>query len=176
MARVARILIDYACYHLMTRGNQKEKVFFQEEDYVRYLRILGRAKSRYGALLYAYCLMPNHVHLLVELENTRNMSKFMHWVNRGYTAYFNAKYERVGHLWQGRFRSKPILKGSYLLQCSEYIESNPVRSQLSPDLASYKWSSYTERCLSYDKDIIDPPGGFAGFWSGTALISKMGTL
>jgi putative transposase len=79
----------------------------------------------------------------------------MQWINRGYTAYFNTKYGTVGHLWQGRFRSKPILKDEYLINCACYIEENPVRAGLVEDIAKYRWSSYTERCFSSGKRITD---------------------
>ena len=99
--------------------------------------------------------MPNHIHLLIDSTSSRNISKFMHWLNRGYTAYFNTKYELVGHLWQGRFISKPIIKGYYLIHCATYIETNPIRANLANDIASYEWSSYKERCLLSNSRIID---------------------
>jgi len=80
----------------------------------------------------------------------------MHWINRGYTAYFNAKYDKVGHLWQGRFKSNPIVKGQYLINAATYIENNPVRAGIVNDPANYKWSSYKERCLLAERNILDP--------------------
>jgi len=155
MSRISRTLIEYACYHIITRGNQQQKVFKSDVDYTRYLTTIKKAKKRYKIALYSYCLMPNHVHLLVEPESVANLSGFMHWLNRGYTAYFNAKYQKVGHLWQGRFKSKPIVKGQYLINCAEYIEANPVRANITTDIATYPYSSYKERCLSAHKDILD---------------------
>ena len=155
MPNVTRLLVENACYHVMTRGNQKQKVFLCDADYGAYLAILKKAKKKYRVLVYAYCLMPNHVLILVYLKVICDISKFMHWLNRGYTYYFNAKYEKVGHLWQGRFKSKPIIKDDYLLNCSEYIESNPVRAELVGDISKYAWSSYKERCLSGKKYILD---------------------
>jgi len=155
MSRISRTFIDHACYHIITRGNQKQPIFKEEYDYFKYLSIILKAKKKYAIFLYAYCLMPNHIHLLIEPICSRKISKFMHWVNRGYTAYFNAKYNCVGHLWQGRFISKPIVKGSYLIHCATYIESNPLRANLVNDVASYQWSSYKERCLMSNISITD---------------------
>jgi len=149
------VYIDNACYHITTRGNQKQAAFIDNEDYLRCLATVKRAKKKYAVLLYAYCLMPNHLHLLIESKIAGDISKFMHWVNRGYVAYFNAKYGKVGHLWQGRFKSKPIIKDRYLINCAEYIEENPVRAGLVSDIAAYPWSSYRERCLLSKKDMLD---------------------
>ncbi|MDD5428722.1 MAG: transposase [Candidatus Omnitrophica bacterium] len=155
MSRISRIFVDQACYHIITRGNQKQPIFRDENDFLKYLSIIRRAKKKYAIRLYAYCLMSNHVHLLIDADLSRNISRFMHWLNRGYTAYFNAKYNIVGHLWQGRFISKPIVKGYYLIHCATYIETNPIKSGLATDIASYKWSSYKERCLGSDLSTLD---------------------
>lgn len=156
MPRLPRVLIENACFHAMTRGNQKQKVFFDKTDYELYLNILRKAKLRYGVRLYSYCLMPNHVHLLVDPKVAYDVSWFMHWINRGYAAYFNKTYNKVGHVWQGRFASKPIIKDEYLLNCSEYIEANPVRAGLVSAVSDYQWSSYRERNqMSGRKRFID---------------------
>jgi putative transposase len=155
MPNASRAFVDQACYHITTRGNQKQNVFKEEEDYKRYLGQLKKALRKYSINLYAYCLMRNHVHLLIEPEHGRDISRFMHWINRAYTAYFNEKYSTVGHLWQGRFRSKPILKDRYLINCAGYIEENPIRAGLANNITDYRWSSYTARCLSSVNNLID---------------------
>lgn len=155
MSTVKRLVMENACYHLIVRGNQKQDVFRSEGDYLTYLALLKRLKRKYKFRLYAYCLMPNHVHLLGELENPAFLSKFMHGLNRTYTLYFNNKYEEVGHLWQGRFKSKIITRDKYLLDCINYIESNPIRSGLADTLLEYKWNSCHARILNVEDDIID---------------------
>ena len=92
------------------------------------------------------------------------MSKFMHWLNRGYSAYFNASYKTSGHLWQGRFISKPILKDQYMIHCANYIESNPLRTKIPMvnSISDYKWSSYQQRCLSSKTTILDELRGHFG--------------
>jgi putative transposase len=107
MSTVKRLVMENACYHLIVRGNQKQNVFRSEDDYLAYLALLKRFKRKYKFRLYAYCLMPNHVHLLGELEIPAFLSKFMHGLNRTYTLYFNNKYEEVGHLWQGKSGLRP---------------------------------------------------------------------
>jgi len=97
-----RLLLANACYHIITRGNQRQQVFLEERDYKAYLLSLRRYKKRYGFLLYGFCLMPNHIHLVGEPKELKGLAKFMQGLTRSYTAYFNRKYKKVGHLWQGR--------------------------------------------------------------------------
>jgi len=155
MARGGRVLIEHACYHIVARGNQKQVIFKENDDFDKFLGIVKMAKKKYTIKIYAYCLMPNHVHLLIDPSDSYEISKFMHWINRGYTAYFNTKYEKVGHLWQGRFKSKPIVKDNYLFHCASYIEMNPLRAGLVTDISNYLWTSYNERCLLSDTSRLD---------------------
>lgn len=148
MPKGRRILLKNASYHITTRGNQKQAIFFDEQDYQIYLSRLKKYKLQHGFLLYGYCLMPNHVHIIGEPKTIENLAKFMHGLNRSYTAYFNKKYNKVGHLWQGRFKSKVIAKETYLLDCTYYVELNPVRSNIVKNATDYKWSSYKERFLA----------------------------
>ena len=169
MGRIPRIYIENACYHIVTRGNRKQIVYKHEEDFNVYLSILRKAKRKHGILLYAYCLMPNHAHLLIEPKSAKCISLFMHGVSRNYAKYFNRKYDTVGHLWQGRFKSKPIIKGEYLINCANYIEANPVRAKIALDITKHKWNSYLERCLSAQTTMLDEIS------LGTPIISNSGT-
>ena len=143
-----RLLLKNACYHIITRGNQKQRVFLDEQDCEAYLSRLKRYKLKLGFLIYAFCLMPNHVHLIGEPKETADLAKFMHGLNRSYTAYFNKKYNKVGYLWQGRFKSKVVVKDSYLIDCLNYIELNPVRANMVRTAQDYPWSSYKERVIT----------------------------
>ena len=146
MSRGPRLIVDGACYHIMARGNRKQNVFMVDEDYQRYMDILKRYKKKYKFMLYGYCLMPNHVHIIGEVSGDgKNLSKFMHALNMTYAGYFNDKYEKVGHLWQGRFKSRVIVKDKYLIDCINYVELNPVRAELVESPHEYMWSSYRER-------------------------------
>jgi len=155
MSNAKRILMENVCYHLITRGNQKQKVFSCREDHLVYLSLLGRFKRKYKFRVYAYCLMPNHVHILGEAENHLLLSNFMHDLNRTYTFYFNNKHKKVSHLWQGRFKSMIISKDNYLIDCINYIELNPLKTDLAKQLSEYPWSSYNARALGKDDKIID---------------------
>jgi len=141
MPREARVVTENACYHIITRGNQKQLVFLDSLDYERYLSILAKYKNKYKFKLYCFCLMPNHVHLVIEVKESFLVSKIMKCLNLSYTIYFNSRHQKVGHLWQDRFKSKIIEKDAYLLECMNYIELNPVRAWLTSNQEKYIWSS-----------------------------------
>jgi putative transposase len=145
MPRTARITMENACYHIITRGNQKQWVFIEPQDYEKYLFLLTKYKKRYKFKLYCFCLMPNHVHLVIEVQDPLRLNKIMRSLNLSYTLYYNSKYKKVGHLWQDRFKSKAIEKDAYLLECINYIEANPLRASLVSDITRYRWSSYLFR-------------------------------
>ena len=147
MPKMPRILLEGACYHIITRGNQRQRIFVNESDYLQYLQRVKYYKIKFKFRLYGYCLMPNHVHLLGEIEKPCELSKFMQGINRSYTAYVNKRYKKIGHLWQGRFKSKVILKDKYLLDCITYIETNPIRANMVDSIKDYRYSSYIERNL-----------------------------
>jgi putative transposase len=157
MPRSARVTIQNGCYHIITRGNQKQTIFIKEEDYQKYLYFLKKYKKRYKFKLYCFCLMPNHIHLMMEVDDPNKLSKIMHGINLSYAIYFNYKYKKSGHLWQDRFISKIICKNSYLIDCINYIEANPIRANLTENLIEYPWSSYRLR-LSENNGLIDPWG------------------
>ena len=155
MARKPRIEFEGAFYHVITRGNQRQQIFKDKEDYVRYLRILADYKVRYEYSLYAYVLMSNHVHLLIETKEV-SLSKILQGVNQSYTMYFNRKYETVGHLFQGRYKAILCDKDAYLLSLVKYIHLNPIRAKVVKSPEEYLWSShkfYIERTV--DRGIVD---------------------
>ena len=145
MPRRTRIVEENACYHIITRGNQKQPVFKEARDFEKYLAILAKYKKKYKFKLYCFCLMPNHIHLIIEVARPSLLSKIMKCLNLSYALYFNSKYEKVGHLWQDRFKSKIIERDSYLLDCINYIEANPVRASLTKTMEEYPWSSHNFR-------------------------------
>ena len=157
MPNGARVLMDNVFYHIIVRGNQKQKVFTENTDFETYLKRIERYKRKYRFRLYGFCLMPNHIHMIGEIERKEDLAKFMHGLSRSYTAYFNDKYDKVGYLWQGRFKSKIIVKDQYVINCINYIELNPVRAKIVSSPGEYQWSSYKERVLSLNNDwqILD---------------------
>ncbi len=143
-----RLLIEGGCYHIIARGNQKQRVFFENQDYETYFDKLKKYKKKHGFSIYGYCLMPNHVHLIGEPKKSVRLIKFMQSLSRSYTEYFNKKYGKVGHLWQNRYISKVIIKDSYMLNCIQYVEFNPLRANLVKSVEEYPWSSFKERTIS----------------------------
>ena len=155
MPNLPRVLVENACYHLIARGNQKQKLFLDGKDSKGYLERLKHYKKRFDLKLYAYCLMPNHIHLIGQIKVAKNLSKFMQGISLSYSIYFNGKYSGVGHIWQGRFKNKVIVKDQYLVDCINYIELNPVRAEIVKAPYEYLWSSYRERVLGNGFKILD---------------------
>lgn len=153
MPRRARVTMKNACYHIITRGNQKQSVFLDPSDYNVYLSILTKSKKQHKFQLYCFCLMPNHIHLIIGVKDPVKLNKIMRSLNLSYTLYFNFKYKKVGHLWQDRFKSRIIDKDSYFLECINYIEANPVRASLVSHISEYPWSSYNSR--GTNNNILD---------------------
>jgi REP element-mobilizing transposase RayT len=141
MARQLRVEFENAFYHITSRGNLRDDIFYETEDRERFLSILSRTKERYGFLLHAYALMNNHFHLLIETPKA-NVSQIMQNINTSYTVYVNRKYQRNGHLLQGRFKGIVVDKDRYLIALSRYIHLNPVRAGLVKKPGEYPWTSY----------------------------------
>ncbi|GBE05144.1 MAG TPA: hypothetical protein ENG95_04215 [Nitrospirae bacterium] len=141
MARQLRIEFEGAFYHITSRGNLRGALFFEEKDREKFIEILGRTKNRYGYLLHAYALMGNHYHLLIETPKA-NISQIMQNINTSYTVYINKKYQRSGHLFQGRFKGIIVDKDEYLLALSRYIHLNPVKAGIVQKPEDNKWTSY----------------------------------
>ena len=141
MARPLRVEFAGAIYHLTSRGNARQKVFFTDTDRELFLDTLSQVVSRYGWICHAYCLMANHYHLLVETPKA-NLSLGMRQLNGMYTQSFNRRHNRVGHLFQGRFKAILVEKESYLLELCRYIVLNPVRVKGKGEIGGWKWSSY----------------------------------
>ncbi|MBI4681071.1 MAG: transposase [Nitrospirae bacterium] len=154
MARKPRIEYEGAFYHVITRGNQRQKIFEDEKDYIKYLEILSRYKSLYKYRLYAYVLMNNHVHLLLETKDIP-LSKIQQGINQSYTIYFNKKYNTLGHLFQGRYKAILCDKESYLLSLIKYIHLNPVRAKAVKAPEEYKWSSHINYIGREKGGIVD---------------------
>ncbi|MFA6217665.1 MAG: transposase [Candidatus Omnitrophota bacterium] len=131
-------------YHVFLRGNERRTIFQEIGDYERFLRKLKEYKSKHEISVICYCLMPNHFHLLLKQNTEESVSAFMHRLMISYVMYFNARYERRGFLFEGRFKSKLITNDAYLLQLSRYIHLNPLNNLKSIPLEQYYWSSYGE--------------------------------
>ncbi len=142
MPRAPRICFPGAVFHIIQRGNNQQKTFLDEQDYWHYLKLLLEAKKHFGIIVYGYILMPNHIHLVIEIPNENSISEVMKFVSGSYAIFFNKKYNRVGHLFQGRFKSILVEKDEYLLELSRYLHLNPVKAKMAKYPEDYKWSSY----------------------------------
>ena len=141
MARPLRIEFEGALYHVLSRGNDRQDIFLNDDDYKTFLSVLEEMSSRFEVDIFAYVLMSNHYHLLIR-TNESNLSKSMQWLGTTYTRRFNLKHFRSGHLFQGRYKSIIVQNDAYLMQLSCYIHRNPLRAGLVNRLADYRWSSY----------------------------------
>jgi len=128
-------------YHIVNRGVEQRVVYKEHEDYEEFLNILCTACQLYDVQLHGYVLMSNHYHLLIETK-TENLSRFMKHINASYAIYFNKKYKRSGHLWQGRFKSWYVTDAAYLYALIGYIENNPLKAKMVKKLGDYLYSSY----------------------------------
>lgn len=143
MARRARVHLPGALYHILSRGNQRQKIYKDEEDRRRFEALLGEVVKLRSLTLYAYVLMPNHFHLLLEVNRTP-LSKVMQSLLYRYTRYYNQRYRKVGHLFQGRYRAILCDRDSYLMELIRYLHLNPVRAGLIGDPSRYRWSSHRD--------------------------------
>lgn len=141
MPRQMRKLSKSRVYHVIIRGNERKKIFLDDDDRTRFIDTLWDKKKEKQFLVYAYCLMDNHVHLVVG-EGDNTISKVMQGINTSYAYYFNKKYGRTGHLFQDRFRSEVIESDDYLLAAVRYVHNNPVKARIATEPSAYKWSSY----------------------------------
>ena len=155
MPRTARLLAEDLVFHIMTRGNNRHTIFHDYQDYKQYLFLLGLYKEDHGFLLFHYCLMPNHVHIILKNTKDTNLPKFMKQINLSYMKYYKKKYTYDGYFWQGRYKSLIISSDEYLLMCGKYIELNPVRAKLVDDPSKYEYSSYSFYAYGTNNRLLD---------------------
>jgi len=141
MARPLRIEFEGAVYHITSRGNEKRAIYRDDGDRLVFFKTLDNVVKKFNWLIHAYCLMENHYHLAVETIDA-TLSKGMRQLNGMYTQAFNKKHNRVGHLYQGRYKSILIQKDSHLLEACRYIVLNPIRAGIVTAPEGYRWSSY----------------------------------
>jgi len=140
MARVSRVVVPETPHHITQRGNRRQKVFLIDDDYNAYLELMSEWCQKSGVEIWAYCLMPNHVHLIAVPNNSKSLAQGIGEAHRRYTRLINFRENWRGYLWQGRFASFPMDE-KYLLCAARYIELNPVRAGLAKQPWDYSWSS-----------------------------------
>lgn len=146
MSTAKRIFLEDGYYHIFNRGNRKQAIFLEDKDYERFLLKLKKYKEKYNVKILTYGLMPNHIHLDIKTTPSSNVSKLLSDLCNSQSKYFNTKYNTVGALFQGRFKSKHIMTEEYFLQVSRYIHLNPLslfkaKERTLKNLVQYKWSS-----------------------------------
>jgi putative transposase len=142
MARLPRLVLPNQPHHVIQRGNNRQIIFRDEDDFPRFLGWLKDSAKFYGVAVHAYVLMPNHLHLLATPSDHQALALMMQKVGRLYVPWFNKKHERTGGLFEGRFRTSLVDTERYFMVCSRYIELNPVRAHLVANAIDYPWSSY----------------------------------
>ena len=156
MPRRARLVLPEIPLHVIQRGNNRAVCFNAETDYLFYLDWLARSAHDSGCTIHAYCLMTNHVHLLLSASTPDAPGTLMKQLGQRYVQYFNRTYRRSGTLWEGRFRSCLLQEEGYLLECHRYIELNPVRAAMVEHPAMYRWSSYRANAQGERSSLLKP--------------------
>ena len=154
MARKPRVHFPGALYHVIARGNRHQPIFLDEIDCKRYLYFLRAYKKRFGFLLYAYVLMKNHLHLLIEVDEVP-LSSIMHNLQFRYTRKFNFRHKKDGHVFQGRYKAILCDRDTYLVELSAYIHLNPVRAGIVEYPREYRWSSYGTYITEGAESLVD---------------------
>jgi putative transposase len=138
----------------MARGNNKNVIFKNDADYSYFLQLITRFKAHHDFDLFHFCLMPTHIHFLVQTKKAQDFSIFMKKLNLAYFHHFRQSYGWVGHFWQDRFKSQAVGKDEYFIQCGKYIELNPVRKGLTDLPENYRWSSYRHYTLGEKNQLV----------------------
>ena len=169
MPRRPRVVLPNHPHHLVQRGHNRQAVFVEDSDFLFYLSTLREWKNRLACRLHAYCLMTNHVHLVVDPgDDPHRLGKLMKRVAGRYTQFVNRIEGRTGSAWEGRYRSSPIDSERYLLACCRYIELNPCRGGLVARPEHYRWSSYREKIGVRPWIWLDPDMCYLGLGDSTA--------
>jgi putative transposase len=141
MPRPPRLIHAGHCYHILNRANQKARIFHRESDYLHFVHLMGRAQEHVELPVLAVCLMPNHVHFVVMPIADRDVTTWMHWLFTTHSRHYNDRYEKVGHVWQGRFKASLAQTDRHLLTVMRYVERNPLRARLVDAAEDWKWGS-----------------------------------
>jgi len=153
MARLARVVAPGIPHHVTQRGNRRHQVFFGDDDYATYRALLAEGCRAAGVAVSAYCLMPNHVHLILTPSDADGLRAALGEAHRRYTRHVNSREDWRGYLWQGRFASCPMDE-AYLLACARYVELNPVRARLARRARDWRWSSARAHLAGEDDELV----------------------
>lgn len=167
MPRVARGLADGLIYHIINRGNGRQQVFHTDGDYRSFVDLMTETGERHPVKMLAWCIMPNHFHLLVSPERADDLSRWMQWFMTSHVRRYHRFHKSSGHIWQGRYKSFIVQEDKHLLTVVRYIEGNPVRAQIVQSAKDWSWSSHLGRVgLSEsfpEKMPIELPSDWTGY-------------
>lgn len=167
MPRTLRASRGGICYHVMTRGNARAAVFLDAADYAAFVALLRRAQSVRPVELFAWCLMPNHVHLVVRPAADGDLGVWMHWLLTTFVRHHQRRYASVGRIWQGRFKAFPIQQDVHFLTVLRYVERNPVRASIVSSCRQWPWSSTPDRDSRRADGLLSPsPVPLPDDWAG----------
>lgn len=152
--------------HIVQRGHDGQDCFRHETDYIVYLSNLGQLSGKTGCALHAYCLMTNHIHLLVTPSGLDSCARLMRNLGQRYVQYFNRRYERRGTRWEGRFYSCLVDSAPYVIACHRYIERNPVRARMVASAPDYRWSSYNGNAGRTSNPLLTPHAEYLALAAG----------
>jgi putative transposase len=153
MARIARVIAPGHPHHIVQRGNRRQPTFFKDEDYELYIELMAQWCIRYQVDIWAYCLMPNHIHLIAVPRDETGLARAIGEAHRRYTRHVNVREKWRGHLWQERFFSNP-LDEYYLLAAARYVEMNPVAAGLAKKPGDYRFSSARAHLEGIDDELV----------------------
>jgi putative transposase len=156
MPRQSRLVLPDVALHIVQRGHNRQACFAHDTDHLVYLKLLHDLSAKHGCALHAYCLMTNHVHLLLTPRDERASAAMMRSLGQQYVQYFNRRHGRSGTLWEGRFRSCLVDSAGYVLACYRYIELNPVRAGMATCAAAYRWSSHGANAGYAGEELLSP--------------------
>ena len=145
MPRTGRIIYDGLIYHVLNRGNDRKLIFADSDDYSRFIELMREAAHRHPVNLFAYCLMPNHFHMVLQAPIAADLAHFMHWLATSHVRRYQTKFDSTGHVWQGRYKDFPVQSDHHLITLVRYVEGNPVRAGLVHSCMEWPWSSVNER-------------------------------
>jgi putative transposase len=171
MARPLRIEYPGAVYHVTSRGNARNKIFSDDQDREIFLSVLGSVVIRYNWLCHAFCLMDNHYHLMIETPDA-NLSSGMRQMNGIYTQKYNRRHNRLGHIFQGRFKAILVQKDSFLSELCRYVVLNPVRAKLAKEPGGWKWSSYQATAGLVKKPDYLTTGWILGLFHSRRIVAQ----
>ncbi len=181
MARIARLVVPHYPHHITQRGNRRQQTFFAQEDYQSYINLLANFKKQYDIDIWAYCLMPNHVHIVAIPTDEKSLASCLSRTHRNYALKINQRNNWKGHLWQERFHSF-VMDETHLISAVRYTEMNPVRAGLCDRPEDWLWSSTRSHltgnndCLVDVKPMLDRIGNWEKYLSCNDSLDKLKTI